>query len=496
MKRLSSKAPIILLLIASLYPLWVAFQTHQFLNDDTYITLTYAKSLAAGRGFVFNHPPATLGTTTPLLTVIVAGLGVLFPWLDISIIAVIFTALCWIAVIWTIYLFRHHLDLTEWQATIIGLVIVASGWVGLLGMEAYLFAFLLVLNMALFFSRRWMLAGISTGLLFLTRGEGILVLLLLVGWYGVTEWLKVKKVNFQSVKPMFSVVGGFLIPTLIWASYAQLTFGAVLPNTLAAKKAQGESTIWRPFLTRLLQEWIPLWEQQFAHPRLPLLNLWWLLVVIGLGLVIIKKQKWLLLLLWIGLYTSGYTILGIAGYGWYQLPILFAAEILAALGLVWVAERLFNLNGKIHPIGQIVSVLIITIVLFLLIKPRVEATLNYTGDSRAPSYLAVAGWLRENTQSAQSAAYIEVGYLGYYTDNRIIDLAGLTMPDITPHIAKRDFAWGFWQYQPDYYVYLPDFDWALADIHADPRFGQLYKPVATLPGPRETDFVIYARTEN
>jgi hypothetical protein len=67
------------------------------------------------------------------------------------------------------------------------------------------------------------------------------------------------------------------------------------------------------------------------------------------------------------------------------------------------------------------------------------------------------------------------------------------LPDIVPHIAAGDFAWGFWHYKPDYYVYLPDFDRALANIRSDPRFDLEYQPVATLPGPRKTDFTIYQR---
>ena len=67
------------------------------------------------------------------------------------------------------------------------------------------------------------------------------------------------------------------------------------------------------------------------------------------------------------------------------------------------------------------------------------------------------------------------------------------MRDSVPHIANKDFAWGFWHYQPDYYVYLSDFDWASGSIKNDPRFDQQYKSVMTLPGPRTTDFVIYKR---
>ena len=86
--------------------------------------------------------------------------------------------------------------------------------------------------------------------------------------------------------------------------------------------------------------------------------------------------------------------------------------------------------------------------------------------------------------------------MGYYTDNRIVDLAGLVTADIVPHVAQGDFAWGFWRYEPDYYVYLPDFDWALASIRSDPRFDREYHSIAVLPGPGQTDFVIYKRLKS
>src|SRR3978361_6486 len=85
----------IVFLFFALFPLWTAFLHHTNLNDDTYITLTYVRNLAAGHGFVFNQPPATLGTTTPVFTLIVAALARLFPHIEIVTIAVFFTAFCW-----------------------------------------------------------------------------------------------------------------------------------------------------------------------------------------------------------------------------------------------------------------------------------------------------------------------------------------------------------------------------------------------------------------
>jgi hypothetical protein len=62
-----------------------------------------------------------------------------------------------------------------------------------------------------------------------------------------------------------------------------------------------------------------------------------------------------------------------------------------------------------------------------------------------------------------------------------------------PHVAQKDFVWGFWQYQPDYYIYLSDYDWMLAEIRSDSRFERQYRPVASLQGPKDADFVIYKR---
>jgi len=100
---------IIWLLAISLFPLWIASQHIHSLNDDAYITLSYAKNLAAGKGFVFNHPPATLGTTTPLFTLIIAGLGALLSGVEVEVIAVYFTALCWIGTIWVFLRLTPHL---------------------------------------------------------------------------------------------------------------------------------------------------------------------------------------------------------------------------------------------------------------------------------------------------------------------------------------------------------------------------------------------------
>jgi len=492
-RKVASAACWLVLLFMSVFPLWVAYHHPVSLNDDTYITLTYAKSIANGKGFVFNHPPATLGTTTPLFTLIVAGLSLFLPGVEIGKIAVAFTSLCWLGSAWVVYLGREGLGLYRWQSIIIGGVVIVSGWVGFLGMEAHLFAFLLVVGVVVYFQERWLLTGIVVGLLFLTRGEGILLLPAFMLYRLGEIWNRERRWHSMIDSSWLKILLGCSIVILIWSLYAWGAFGQLLPNTLSAKMAQKEAGHWKSFPHRLLNEWAPTWGQQFALLGFSALNLWWILVIIGTVYVLFKNHQWSILLIWISFYIIGYTVLDVAAYWWYQLPILFVLQIMVALGLVAVQEYTAKLGGKLNYLGYVFSITLTLVVALLLARPRVDAIIHSTGDPRASSYLALADWFNENTEPAQSIAYVEIGYLGYYTENRIIDLMGLVTPSITSHIAEGDFASGFWEHQPDYFVYLPDFDWALSEIHSDPQFNQLYEPVATLSGPRETDFVIYAR---
>jgi hypothetical protein len=399
-------------------------------------------------------------------------------------------------VVWTFFLFRKYWELKEWQATVLGLTLIASGSIVFLGMEVYLFFFLLVLSTSLFYAKRYFWSGIVTGFLFLARGEGVLVLIALIIFALVMAWRTVvlNRVD-RAKKPLLLLMIGFAIPVVIWFIYAQIAFGSLLPSTLAAKRAQGAAGRTLPLVGRLIYDWAPLWGRSF---KISILNWWWLFVIAGILASILQKRKWLIFLLWIILYIAGYSILRVAAYWWYQIPILFVAQIFLALGIIEgiaVISRL--VKNPVLAAG--LSVTLVILIVFAMGKQNLNGIAAYKGDSRGESYTRLGQWFRDNTRSSDSLAFVEIGYLGYYTDNRIIDLEGLILPDILPHVAQNDMAWGFWHYQPDYFVYLADFDWVLSGIRSDPRFAQMYTPVARLPGPDQANrkypsaFIIYQR---
>jgi hypothetical protein len=331
MKRLL-KPVLWLLVLASLFPLWAASRVGpSALGDDALITLTYAKNLARGDGFVFNHPPPVLGTTTPLYALVVAALGTVLRFVDLTTIALFVSALCWVGLVWCWFVFRREFSLTDWQACILGIVMSASGWVRHLEMEAYLFALLLTVATGLFFRGRLAAAGAASALLVLTRGEGALLfgILFVLAIVAERRDLKSRSDAPRSGSGVLSLCTGFAIPMLAWSVYAQITFGSVIPNTLAAKVAQGTSGLWRPFLEQLVGVWMPSWGRGLALPGLPLLGVWYLLVVIGLVVAARRHRPLLVLVVW--------TIARCR-----RLPVVWTARVLRVVDAARIGARLIG----------------------------------------------------------------------------------------------------------------------------------------------------------
>jgi hypothetical protein len=173
LRRKSNFITIVILLLLALHPLVVAYNyPYAHLGDDAFITLTYSKNIARGNGFVFNHPPAVLGTTTPLFAIIIALLSVVLSQIDMRIITVFFSAACWIGIVYTFFLFRKAWGFTKWQAYIIAFVIIGLGLRAWLQMEAYLFAFLLTLSFSFFIVITIHCQGLPQACCFLREEKG------------------------------------------------------------------------------------------------------------------------------------------------------------------------------------------------------------------------------------------------------------------------------------------------------------------------------------
>ena len=69
--------------------------------DDAFITYRYARNLAQGEGFVYNPGEHVLGTTTPLYTLVLAGLSL--AGADIPAASVVVGGLGWAGIVLLVY---------------------------------------------------------------------------------------------------------------------------------------------------------------------------------------------------------------------------------------------------------------------------------------------------------------------------------------------------------------------------------------------------------
>jgi hypothetical protein len=488
----SRNAAIAVLLAASLLPIITAARVdHAMLGDDQLITLTYAKNIASGRGFVFNVGDQVLGTTTPLFALVMGGMMALAPGLPGTGLAVWLTALCWIGVIWSFFFFRDAFRISERQAALLGAVLAATGWVGFLGMESYPFALLLVVSAGLATSGHGFSAGLTTGLLFLTRGEGILLvgILLLAVWFSDRERATERPTRLIDWAPA-RLIMGFLIPMVAWSAYAMPTFGNIFPNTLSAKVAQVESGLWRPFHTYLFGEWLEGWT---VSPWLGAVGVALFLILAGGGIVkiaLVQRRLWVFPA-WMFVYVLGYSALGVPGYPWYRLPVEFVLAALVGVGLDGLIgeAKVSADNGRLRRVG---GWAVATTVLAALAWPTLGAAWNPTTTAKHRAYRELATWLDDHGASGESVAYHEVGYLGYYTELGVVDLVGLVSPEITERVASRDFSSGFWELRPAYLVYLEGSRF-IAPIVGHPDFQAEYVQTTRLAGYDGMPLTVFSR---
>ena len=181
-----------------------------------------------------------------------------------------------------------------------------------------------------------------------------------------------------------------------------------------------------------------------------------------------------------------------SAHGWYQYPVRFVADVMFGLGVVQCAHWLGKLNRPRYA-GVVLAVCLVGVLLLRSASTTVSGIREWKPLNYADAYLNLARWFRENADPGESIAYMEIGYLGFYTPNPIIDPTGILDREVATHMAEGDFAWAVWHSAPDYYVWSPVFGRLVGPIQKDPRFKRTYEPVAELSGRWRRPMVIFAR---
>jgi hypothetical protein len=488
----------LLLLAGSLFVIRAASRLDHPI-DDAYITMTYARSVAEGRGFTFAvSAQPTLGTTTPLNTLLLAALFRLFPSADPASLAVTLSVCFWLATAWLWALRGHTLGLTRLESLAVAILLFLETtlWVSYLGMEARLLTFLLTVCVFLYVEGRFFWTGVALGLLFLTRGDGILM----AGVFGLHQLFTLRKgAPFAHVmRRSLLLIGGFALSALPWILYAYFTFGSPLPTTLAAKAVQTRQGFTQPFIVYLGYLFVGDWSSLgFIGGGV---SPWALMLLAGVGYAWYARRQPLLLLAWCIAYIVGYALLHIPTYKWYALPAMYVTVIFAALALASPATLLprYLSAPDARRLGTLAACGCLAWVCLTILPQTLSE--QPVRDERHAVYQNLSAWLDDHTPAGSRIAYVEVGVLAWYGQREIVDLMGLTNPELLPDLQQGGVQAAFWRANPNYLICSSRFPWACEDLIASERFTRRYAPVVTLTGRQlgatefpEATYVVYRR---
>ena len=215
-------------------------------QDDAYITFRYARMLASGQGFVYNPGQAGYGTTTPLLTILLAG-WMLLPGADpLTAARVLGIAAALGAIVCTILALRR-LGFGTAPQVCAGLALTLSShlWVhDTGGMETALLPLFLAATWLALITRRWGWAGFLAGLFLWTRIDAAPWVLLLC----LAAWVEDHRGGLR----LAWIAGLTYLP---WIIFAWAFFGSPVPHTLIAKEVAYAATNHDPLLQQL---WVVL----------------------------------------------------------------------------------------------------------------------------------------------------------------------------------------------------------------------------------------------
>ena len=243
----------ILLAIAALWCLYWFVHAWQYWEDDAYIHLEFARSVAAGKGFAFNGR-VVAGDTAPLWVLLLAGAHTLVSdWLIAGKLLTVLAALFGLA---GIYSFARRLasqiqpafEAALFPAAIILLIVVNpytcywifSGMESLAASGLACFAVLAATHHRPS-TRNFLAACFLAGIGPLLRPEMFFLSAIL----GLLLIARLQSFDSGSRLGLFAS-GLFLttFPLALWSMYSLHAFGHVLPNTNAAKRASpGDSVV-------------------------------------------------------------------------------------------------------------------------------------------------------------------------------------------------------------------------------------------------------------
>jgi arabinofuranosyltransferase len=410
---------------AALYLGWALVRAGEpgYPLDDAWIHQVFARNLAQTGQFAFNPGELAAGSTAPLWTVLlVPGY-----WLPPGPLAwtYLLGSLALLATGWlTLRLARSFFPGERWLGAIAMFAVLTEwhlAWAALSGMETPLFIALSLWLILLYYQDASpALIGLAAGLLTAARPEGLLLAGLVALAWPVRQLKKGEGPGARG--KAFFLLRGALIGVAVfalvvapvgWHNYRAA--GSPLPSTMPAKITNyGAGVDLRGHLLFLLL--LPL---SFMVGSLLLavpLSLWGAFRALRCRLAV----PWLPLA-WCA------ALIGV--YAW-RLPVLYHHSRYLMPLVPWII-----LYGLLALAGQsrqrLIFYLAINGIVFLVFWVQGANIYSWNVKNINDQQVTIGHWLAANTPPDAVVAATDIGAVGYFGQRRVLDLEGLTSPEIT-----------------------------------------------------------------
>jgi hypothetical protein len=415
----SSPTLIFLAILCALGVVWCLL-SYGYLEDDAYIHLDYARSVALGDGFSFNGVRAN-GDTAPLwilLLNIPHALGL--DWIASA------KFLCGLGLATTILAIVHLLQ--ELPTRVAGgtrMLVPAAIAVTALNPYFVLWSFSGMEAVTAFGVSLWIIRGTFVGPATWLRllGAAVLIavapllrpeLLLLDAVAGpVVLWrawqLPQRQSPFVRAGALIALAVLMALPLLVWAAYALHQFGMVVPNTNVAKRG-GPFTQIAPRLAAVYLAGFPV-----TLALVPLVTRPSVLRRIPVAI-------WVLLL-WppacILFYLADHTLVQ-TRYCLLSMPCL-------TLAVLWLLQDSSRGRGFHWAVAGILAAAVVST--FLAVVPLVA---NKVGASRA--FSALSAYLHDRVPRNEPIAIYAIGHVAFESGHPLVDIGGITQPAVVPYL--------------------------------------------------------------
>lgn len=394
--------------------------------DDAWIHQTYARNLILTGRWEFQPGAGSGGSTSPLWTLLLAP-GQVFRALPVVVWPWLLGLVILIGLGWLFNLQTARLGLAKGFSLLAGLFAVCEWhfvWAALSGMETLLAVAATIAVMVMVNAPRpkYGLAGVVVGLAVWIRPE----LITLAGPIGLVLLFE-SLPRAEKVKQIIAAMLPILLMGGVYLGFNLATSGEIWPTTFFAKQAEYAVLLEAPLIERIL--------------RLAVLPLSGAGVLLLPGFVAalfqaVRQRK--IAQVGAGVWWAGMILIYslrlpvVYQHGRYMMPVMAVYFLLGLQGTFALISYLSEKGRWMKLLatawtGSIAAVQ----VAFLLMG---GASFSRDVEIIQTEMVDVAQWLEKNTQPDALLAVHDIGAVGYFSQRRIVDLAGLVNPEVIPFI--------------------------------------------------------------